>query len=173
MVHSHAGKGRFRDSLFSDANLYSARHDRQPFAVLSDHFGLARAHDVPWAGCVHVTDPASRQWLGVHQVPLLPWSSQARGFFSGRARPDDRSDPELVRCYYSDENFQRLERARSLAQRLGVVPTAVALAYVLHQPFPTFPLFGPRTLAETRTSLEALRVTLTPEQVAWLDLRDS
>ena len=27
--------------------------------------------------------------------------------------------------------------------------TAIALAYVLHQPFPTFPLFGPRIIAET------------------------
>lgn len=157
---------------FSEANTYAAAHGRQPFVALSNHFGLARAYDVPWVGCRHVTDPDSRAWLEAHQVPLFPWSSQARGFFTGRARPDDRSDAELVRCYYSDENFQRLERARSLATELGVASTAVALAYVLHQQFPTFPLFGPRTLAETRTSMEALTVTLTPEQVAWLDLRD-
>jgi aryl-alcohol dehydrogenase-like predicted oxidoreductase len=39
---------------------------------------------------------------------------------------------------------------------------------VLHQPFATFPLIGPRTLAETHGSLRALDVALTPEQVAWL-----
>jgi aryl-alcohol dehydrogenase-like predicted oxidoreductase len=42
---------------------------------------------------------------------------------------------------------------------------------VLHQPFPTFPLIGPRTLDETRSSLVALDVELSPELLAWLDLR--
>ena len=56
--------------------------------------------------------------------------------------------------------------------RAKIVPaTAIALAYVLHQPFPTFPLFGPRTIAEARSSMTGLSVELSPEQVAWLDLR--
>ncbi len=126
---------------------------------------------MPWAGCVHVTDPASKAWLEERQIPLLPWSSQARGFFTGRARPDDLSDPELVRCYYGDDNFERLRRAEQLGAEHGVQATAIALAYVLAQPFPTFPLFGPRTITEVRSSMRGLSVELTPEQVAWLDLR--
>ncbi len=34
----------------------------------------------------------------------------------------------------------------------GVEPTAIALAWLLHQPYPVFPLIGPRHLSETRTS---------------------
>ncbi len=152
-----------------EASAYATRHGRTGFAALSNHLSLAEAYDVPWEGCVHVTDQASREWLRARELPLLPWSSQARGFFTGRARPDDRSDAELVRCYYSDTNFARLARAESLAAELDVPTTAVALAYVLHQPFPTFPLIGPRTLAETYGSLRALDVDLTAEQVAWLE----
>ena len=66
----------------------------------------------------------------------------------------------------------RLRRAAQLGESLGVPATAVALAYVLHQPFPTYPLIGPRTIAETSSSMAGLAVELTPEQVAWLDLRD-
>jgi aryl-alcohol dehydrogenase-like predicted oxidoreductase len=161
------GGSNWSPARFEEANAYAAAHGRQGFAALSNHFGLARAYDVPWEGCRHVTDPESVAWLTDRQVPLLPWSSQARGFFA-RADPADTSDPELVRCYYGDENFARLARARQLGAELGVPATAVALAYVLHQPFPTFPLFGPRTLAETRTSLACLGVTLRPEQVRWL-----
>ncbi|HYQ66512.1 aldo/keto reductase [Actinophytocola sp.] len=153
----------------SGAASYAASHGQAGFAALSNHFSLAEAYDVPWAGCEHVTDPASRKWLLDHDLALLPWSSQARGFFTGRARPDDRSDAELVRCYYSDTNFARLARAEELAATLGVPTTAVALAYVLHQPFPTFPLIGPRTLTETHGSLRALDIPLTPAQVSWLD----
>jgi aryl-alcohol dehydrogenase-like predicted oxidoreductase len=52
-----------------------------------------------------------------------------------------------------------------------VPATAIALAFVLCQPFPTFPLFGPRTITETRSSMQGLGVELTPDQLAWLDLR--
>jgi aryl-alcohol dehydrogenase-like predicted oxidoreductase len=157
---------------FAEANEYATKNGKQGFSALSNHISLAEAYDVPWKGCRHVSDPESRHWLAEHQVPLLPWSSQARGFFAGRADPEDRSDEELVRCYYSDDNFERLRRARKLGSELGVPPTAIALAYVLHQPFPTFPLIGPRAVEETRTSLAALDITLTPEQVSWLDLSD-
>ncbi|MET4780666.1 aldo/keto reductase [Glaciihabitans sp. UYNi722] len=157
---------------FEAANEYARANDKQGFAALSNHFGLARALDVPWAGCEHATDPESKKWLEETLTPLLPWSSQARGFFTGRADPADRSDAELVRCYYSDDNFERLARARWLGAERGVAPTAIALAYVLAQKFPTFALIGPRSIEETRTSMEGLRVELSDEQVRWLDLRD-
>ncbi len=165
------GGSNWTPARLDAANAYAERTGKQGFSVLSNHFGLAEAYDVPWAGCEHVTDPASKQWLTERQIPLFPWSSQARGFFTGRARPDDRSDAELVRCYYSDDNFERLRRATELGETLGVAPTAIALAFVLHQPFPTFPLIGPRSIAETASSMAGLAVELTPEQVAWLDLR--
>ncbi|MDY1004790.1 aldo/keto reductase [Curtobacterium sp. CFBP9011] len=165
------GGSNWTPARFDEANAWAAANGKYGFEVLSNHFGLAEALDVPWAGCEHVTDAASKQWLEERQVPLLPWSSQARGFFTGRARPDDTSDAELVRCYYSDANFERLRRAEELGAQYGVPATAIALAYVLHQPFPTFPLFGPRTIAEARSSMLGLTVDLTPEQVAWLDLR--
>lgn len=155
---------------FTAANDYATANGRSGLAALSNHFGLAEAYDVPWAGCRHVTDPRSRAWLAATGIPLLPWSSQARGFFAGRARPGDESDPELVRCYYSDANFERLRRAQALAARMNVPTTAVALAYVLAQPFPTFPLIGPRTLAETRTSFPGLSVELSEAALHWLDL---
>ena len=46
----------------------------------------------------------------------------------------------------------------------------IARAFVLSQPFPTFPLFGPRSIAECRSSMAGLAIDLSPEQVAWLDL---
>lgn len=155
----------------AEANAWAQDNGLRGFSVLSNHFGLARALDVPWAGCEHVTDPESRQWLEEHQFPLIPWSAQARGFFV-RANPEDRSDAELVRCYYAEDNFERLSRATELAQQRGVAPTAIALAYVLAQPFPTLPLIGPRSIAELRDSMRALTVELTGDEVAWLDLRE-
>jgi aryl-alcohol dehydrogenase-like predicted oxidoreductase len=153
---------------FDAANAYAEANSKQPFTLLSNHLSLARAYDVPWAGCRHVSDDESQAWLRERQVALFPWSSQARGFFTGRAKPEDTSDQELVRCFYSDENFRRLDRARELAKAKGVEPTAIALAWLLHQPYPVFPLIGPRHISETRTSTPGLSVSLTEDEVAYL-----
>lgn len=153
-----------------EANTYAEVNGLQGFSLVSNNFSLARMVDPVWDGCIMASDADSRAWLTKHQMPLLPWSSQARGFFTDRSGPNKTSDEELVRCWYSDDNFQRKERAVALAEAKGVLPINIALAYVLCQPFPVFGLFGPRTLEETRTSLPALDFELTPDELAWLNL---
>ncbi|MBA2363272.1 MAG: aldo/keto reductase [Chloroflexia bacterium] len=174
--HHQAGRiGVFGGSNWSiqrveEANYYAAQNGLKGFSAMSNNFSLARMVDPVWGGCISASDPDSRAWLAQHQMPIMPWSSQARGFFTGRAHPDDRSDEELVRCWYSDDNFQRLERVNQMAAERGVLPINIALAYVLCQPFPTFPLIGPRALAETRTSLPGLDIELLTENLRWLNL---
>ena len=165
------GGSNWTPERVDEANAYAKANGRTGFTILSNHFGLAEALDVPWAGCVHATDPDSKAWLEERGIALLPWSSQARGFFTGRAHPEDRSDAELVRCYYSEENFERLARAEELGAERGVPATAIALAFVLHQQFPTFALFGPRSIGEMRSSTLGLGVELSAQEMAWLDLR--
>ncbi len=155
-----------------EANRWAVEHGMSGFKVISNNFSLARMVDPVWAGCISASDARSRAWLTEQQMPLMPWSSQARGFFTGRANPNDHSDAELVRCWYSEDNFRRLERVNAMAKERGVLPINIALAYVLCQPFPTFPLIGPRLLSETRTSFPGLDIELTLEEVRWLNLED-
>jgi aryl-alcohol dehydrogenase-like predicted oxidoreductase len=172
--HKQAGRIRaFGVSNWSiprieEAQAYAQAHGLTGFAAISNNFSLAQMIEAPWVGCLASSDPESRAWLTRTGMPLFPWSSQARGFFAGTAHPENRSNPELARCWYSDDNFARLERAKQMARERGVLPINIALAYVLYQPFPTFPLIGPRTLAETRVALRALEVQLSPEDVRWL-----
>ncbi len=84
----------------------------------------------------------------------------------------NRWEAKFVRCWYSEDNFRRLDRVNALAKERGVLPLAIALAYVLCQPFPTFPLIGPLLLSETRASLQALDIELRLEKVRWLNLDD-
>lgn len=176
ILEEHRRAGRLRSygasnwtlERLEEARGWAAAHDAQGFTALSNNLSLARMVDPPWAGCVDARGEAWRRWLVETNTPLLPWSSQAQGFFV-RAHPEDVSDTELVRCWYAGDNFERLARAKELAGARGVDPTAVALAWVLQQQFQTFPLIGSRTPGETRSSLAALEVQLTPEEVAWLD----
>ncbi|MEO7631283.1 MAG: aldo/keto reductase, partial [Mycobacteriales bacterium] len=124
------------------ANDYAAAHGLVPFALNNPGWSLARPVEPMWPGCVYVDDEYAR-WHRQSQLPLLAWSAQAAGFFSGRYESGDGRSGDVVRTYYSDDNFARLHRAQLLAQRHGVTAIGIALAYVLSQPFPTIALVGP------------------------------
>jgi aryl-alcohol dehydrogenase-like predicted oxidoreductase len=148
---------------------YAHAHGLIPFVASSPNFSLAVMNEPPWPGAISATREG-KDWYREHQFPLLAWSSQAQGFFTGRAAPDNYSDTEMVRVWYSAGNFERLARATALGKQKGVSANAIALAYVLCQPFPTFALIGPRTQEETRTSIQALEIALTREELQWLNL---
>jgi predicted dehydrogenase/aryl-alcohol dehydrogenase-like predicted oxidoreductase len=151
------------------ANAYAKNKGLAGFSAVSNNFSLARMVDPVWAGCIASSDPESRAWFTKTQMPLMAWSSLARGFFVW-GDPNDRSHPDLARCWYSQDNFQRLARAKELAKQKGVKPVNIALAYVLSQPFPTFALIGPANLEEMSICLRGLEVELTPEELRWLNL---
>ena len=135
-------------------------------AVASYQFGLAKPDPVrlhhPYA------DEALLSVVRRHGLPLLSWSSQARGFFARSAegvrhdgRPD-RPDP-----FDTEQNRARRERCRVLAEQLDSRPETVALAWTLcHQG--VWPAIGPRTTEQIDRSLQARRLSLTGEQVHWL-----
>lgn len=157
----------------AEANAYAAKNKLQGMSVLSNNLSLAEMVNSVWGGCLHVHDAADRKWLADNQMALLSWSSQARGFFvRGRAHPDKREDAELARCWYSADNFKRLERATQLAEKYQVEPINIALAWVLCQPFQAFALIGPRTLSEIRSTFGALGVKLSPEELRYLNLEE-
>ena len=177
VLNQHKNAGRmnvFGGSNWSlqrlqEANAYARAHGLQGMQVASNNFSLARMVEAPWAGCVSSSDAESRHWFEANNLSLFSWSSQARGFFA-RADRDFTADGELVRCWYSDDNFERLQRAQELAREKGVSPVVIAAAYVLAQPFPIYALIGPRSLAETRDSMGALGLELSSDEVKWLNL---
>ena len=176
VLNEHRAAGRIRAIGCSNwsiprieaANAYARERGLAGFSIVSNQFSLARMVEPPWKGCVSASDPAARAWHERTRTPLLSWSSQTRGFFTDCSSPQKRDDAELVRCWYSDDNLGRKSRAAALARQRGVDPTAVALAYVLHQSFPTFALIGPQRLSETLSSFAALDVDFAPENLPFL-----
>ena len=178
VLNQHHSAGRIKAfggsnwtlARLQEAEAYAAKKGLKKFNCVSNNFSLARMVSPVWPDCVSATDPAFKKWIADSGISLLAWSSQARGFFTERAAPDKKEDAELVRCWYSDDNFQRRERAVELARKKRVQPINIALAYVLGQPFPAFALVGPRNVSETASTCEGLSVKLTPEEINWLNL---
>lgn len=163
------GGSNWTRERMDEAAAYAAKNGKLAPAALSNNYSLAEMLDPIWAGCVTSSTDEWKTWLNERQVPNFAWSSQGRGFFTDRAGRDKQDDEEIVRCWYSDRNFVRRDRAIELAAKLGRSPIHIALAYVIAQPFPVIPLIGPRTIAELEDSLSALDIKLTPEQVKWLE----
>ncbi|WP_085033856.1 aldo/keto reductase [Ensifer aridi] len=163
------GGSNWTRERMDEAIVYAEKNGKAAPAALSNNFSLAQMLDPIWPGCVAASDDRWKDWLMTRQIPNFAWSSQGRGFFTERAGRDKHDDEELVRVWYSERNFQRRDRAIELAGKRGCSPIHIALAYVIAQPFPVIPLIGPRTVAELEDSLSAIQVTLTPEEVRWLE----
>jgi aryl-alcohol dehydrogenase-like predicted oxidoreductase len=163
------GASNWEHERVQQANEYASKRGLKGFAVSSNNLSLAVPMEPIWAGVVSVSK-AAYDWHRETQFPLMPWSSQARGFFSGRFTPDNREDKGMVRVYYNEANFDRLRRAQVLGEKKGYSAIQIALAYVLHQPFPIFPLVGPVNLEELSSCLGALEVKLSSDETRWLNL---
>jgi aryl-alcohol dehydrogenase-like predicted oxidoreductase len=174
-MHREAGRIRafggsnWTPDRLDAANAYAARTGQQGFAVSSPNLSLAAPKEAVWDGCVDACDAASRAWYTRTQMPLFAWSSQARGFFSGRFKQEGLTDEFVKRVYDSPENWARLRRAEEYGAKHGYTATQVALAWVLHQPFPVYPLIGPANLEELKSSVAASEIRLTPEEARWLE----
>jgi aryl-alcohol dehydrogenase-like predicted oxidoreductase len=158
------GASNWSTARIAEANAYAREHGLSGFVASSPNLSLAAPNEAPWPGCLSARW-GGLDWYEEQQFPLIAWSSLAQGFFSERVSRDMPADAWMARVWQSEANFQRLERARELAKREGATANQVALAWVLHQPFPTFAIIGPYTLEELRSSFEALRLTLTSQEV--------
>lgn len=167
------GASNWTTERLDEAAMYAESRGLQGFSLSSPNLSLARQNESPWAGCVSASDPVSRAWYGRTQLPLFAWSSQAGGFFTGQFGPDRRDDERMVRVYYRDDNWERLRRAEEVARARNCTANEIALAWVLHQSFPTCAIIGCHTPDELRSSVSALSVELTESEVRWLDLDDA
>ena len=79
----------------------------------------------------------------------------------------------MTRVWDNPANTGRIQRADSLAKKRGCTANNIALAFVLRQPFESYAVIGPENIEQVRTSLDALDVTLTPDELHQLDVGDS
>lgn len=184
------GGSSWTHQRIAEANAYAEAHGLKPFSVSSPNLALAVPNEPMWVGCVSLSgDDEALTWYQRNQMPVFAWSSQARGFFSGRYAPemageltaklphfDDQPPPErdrlnVFRTYFSETNWERYRRAESLAQEKGRTLQQITLAWVLHQPLNLYALIGPATVDELDNSLGALDVVLSEDELAWLNLQ--
>lgn len=154
---------------------YGERHRVRTFDANQTMFNLA-APNMNRVREEHQTtlDDAARAVHVGTGLPLVAYTSQAGGFFSLFDRPGFEHDDAFSFPREFFLNPRSLARARAVdavARRIGADRGAVALAYVMHQPFQVIPIVGPRTPAELATSVAALEVELSTDDIEELEGR--
>src|SRR5579884_2022891 len=111
------GGSSWSHQRIAEANAYAEAHGLQPFSVSSPNLALAVPNEPMWVGCISIAgDPDALAWYAQTRMPVFAWSSQARGFFSGRYAPEmtEGATPDaqnVIRTYYSAANWERYRRA--------------------------------------------------------------
>ena len=162
------GASNWSAPRIQEANDYARKNNKREMVCSSPNFSLARANEPFWPDTV-VADESEREWFAANNFPVVAWSALGRGFFA-KGDPDKKDDADLVRVFYSDDNFARKRRAEAFAEAKGMTMFEVALAYVVNQDFPVVALNGAETPEQVATSARAGDLTLTKAERDWLDL---
>jgi len=163
------GASNWTHERIEEANEYARKNSMKGFICSSPNLSLAKAREPMWPGCVSIKT-SDKTWYRNKQFPLFSWSSQAGGFFTGKYNSENKENEDMIRVYYSEENWERYKRAKFLAEEKGCQPVEIALAYVLNQEFPTTGIVGSRTIDELHSNYRALKLELSKEEVKWLNL---
>lgn len=159
------------------ANEYAEKHGLSGFSVLSPAYSLADYVHDPWGGSVTLSGEENkgyRDWLTQTQMPVLNYSSLARGFLSGRFRSIDEKDigkylkEGTIKEYYDAANITRLKRAEELAEKKEATVSQICLAWLFAQELNLFPLAAPSTEAHMKEVTASLDIQLTKEECEWL-----
>jgi aryl-alcohol dehydrogenase (NADP+) len=109
-------------------------------------------------------------------IGVIPWSPLARGFLAGNRKRGSRTatireetDTYGHGLYYSDADYDVADRVVEVAQARGVAPAQVALAWLLHKPGVTAPIIGATKLEQLDQAVDALSITLSPEEIQRLE----
>ncbi len=161
------GASNWRAARLAEANAYAVAHGLQGFAASQPEFSLARKNtrnpdpakdDGTAAAFLEEPDQA---WHAKSELPVIPYTSTAGGYFA--------SGGERAKAAFDNPTSRgRLQRAQELAAKMGATPGQVALAWLLRQPFPVFPIIGTLRREHLLEDLGAADIRLTDEQVAWL-----
>ena len=186
LLHRHVTAGRIRAIGFSNwsteriasAQAYAGARRLTPPAVSSVQFSLASWRQPPWKNALTLSGDegeADRRWYKGNAIWLLAYSSLAMGFFS-RSRPYADGSGAGVgesgrfgdRVFLHAGNLARLERARAMAERRGVSPGQIALAWVLGFDRRVLAIVGARNAASYVDATRACDVALSESDRAWL-----
>jgi aryl-alcohol dehydrogenase-like predicted oxidoreductase len=148
------GASNWTVARIAEANAFARSNGLTPFSVSQIFWcgAVINAHDLPDKTLIAM-DETQHAWYAESGMPVMAYTAQAKGLFShirdgGYAGLAD----DLVTMFLNAETKARAERILATCADTGLSPTAVSLAYLLHdRAVKAYPILGisrPERLAE-------------------------
>ncbi|CAF0727564.1 unnamed protein product [Rotaria sordida] len=117
-------------------------------------------------------------------VGLIPWSPFARGFLAGNRSKTDlnkennettsatkraQTDEYGHNLYYADNDFEIVERLKTVAEKKQVKPIQLALAWILSKPGVCAPIIGATKMYQLEEAVAATSIKLSDEEIKSLE----
>ncbi|MCI2049635.1 MAG: aldo/keto reductase [Lachnospiraceae bacterium] len=184
-LHAEGKIGAFGGSNWTceridSVNEYCYAHNLIPFSVSSPNFGLAEQLGDMWGGgSVTISGPGNagaRAWYAKNQMPVIAYSSLARGFFSGKMKSSEAAhagrylDDYAMKGYCSEANFERLRRCEELAEEKKCAVPQIAMAWLYAQKINVFAIVSTTNPGRMQENTASLELSLTEAEARWLDL---
>ena len=158
------GASNWSTKRIREANAYALSHGLTPFFGNQPQFSLAIQGKPDDYSLV----AADEEMLKMHtetRMLMTPYSSQAKGFLS---RYDEKGEEGLNekarRRFLTPENLAIYTRCKDVSRQTGLSVGALALLWLVKQPFPLVPLVGASRVEQLDQVFEAADADITPEQ---------
>ena len=110
-------------------------------------------------------------------MAIAPWNVLARGKFRSDEEEEQRAQSGDAGRAFGGAEWRRNEKEKTMSAALDKVAkevgakhlTAVAIAYVMQKAPYVFPIVGGRKVEQLQANVEALKITLSPEHIKYLE----
>lgn len=158
---SHIAASNYSLERLNEANEIARRLGISEYIAVQNHYNLVFREDYEAGMAEYVED---------NQLAGLPYFSLASGFLTGaysrESQPDSPRVQRVSNDYFSDQNFDTLDRLNIVAARNGVEPATVALEWLRQQRGVTAPIASASRIDQVAPLLQ--QIQLSPTDLAML-----
>lgn len=169
-IHVKAGRIRalgasnWSVARIDEANAYARETGKTPFSISQIHWCAAQVPDNLWDDkTIKVMDDAEYEGYRKNNLPVMAFSSQARGYFSKMLSGEPLPQKRMNR-YDTEENRRRLEFIRALSQEKGVPASALMLAYITSAPIQGAAIVGCSRLEQLEETMSHADLALMEQE---------
>lgn len=164
------GASNWTAGRIAAANAFAEENGLTPFSVSQILWNLGLTTAAQTGDLTHcVMDGAEHTWYAANSFPVMAWTATGKGFFAKTCAGFPMSDHAVQYYAWLPENTERANRAKILADELGVSVSAVVLNYVLSGPVPGIGVTAFSSEKQFAETMQAADFLLTKQQRTFLE----
>ncbi len=162
------GASNWTVARINEANAYAAKKGQVRFTASSIWWNAGKREPETRMDTtqIYMDDEQYAGYLE-NKIPVLPYSSQAAGFFSKVLAGQELVGARL-KMMDTEENRRRAGRIRQVCAQYNVSPSAICLAYIACNRVDGFPIFGCSTEKQFEEAKQAFDLDITQNDIDFI-----